>query len=110
MADIEKKSMDQAFVKTWEESTILETQDPIGRFIALLEILKQEDSQGHCESLLKAEIAAGGASLSTYAELSKAEAAYKREFSRFVPPYDGNPNKVFDWCNEFEKHLDMSVN
>ena len=59
-------------------------------------------------SLLKAEIAAGRAPLSTYAELSKGEAAYKkklREFSQFAPPYDGNPNKVFDWCNKLEKHL-----
>ena len=28
-----------------------------------------------------------------------------RNFSSCAPPYDGNPSKVFDWCNELEKHL-----
>ena len=46
--------------------------------------------------------------MNTHAELSKAEAAYKkklRNFSSSAPPYDGNPSKVFDWCGELEKHL-----
>ena len=46
--------------------------------------------------------------MNTHAELSKAEAAYKkklRNFSSCAPPYDGNPSKVFDWCGELEKHL-----
>ena len=46
--------------------------------------------------------------MTTYADLSKAEAAYKRklrELSQIAPTYDGNPNKVFDWCNKLEKHL-----
>ena len=92
VADVEKKSTDKAFVKSWEESAIPETQDPIGRVIALLEIPKQEDSQGHYVNLLKAEIASGTAPLSTYAEFSKAEAAYKKilgEFNQFGPTYDG---------------------
>ncbi len=40
LADIEKQGMDQAFAKTWEESTTPETQDPFGRVIALLETAK----------------------------------------------------------------------
>ena len=108
LADIQKKDTDQAFAKTWEESATPETQDSICRVIAILETAKQEDSQGHNVNLLKEEVAAGRATLATYAELSKAEAAYKkklREFSRFAALYDGNPNKVFDWCNELKKHL-----
>ena len=79
VTDIERKNMDQVFVKTWERSAISETQDPIGRVIVLSEILKEEDSQGHYVSLLKGEIAAGRAPLTTYVELSKAEAAYKKK-------------------------------
>ena len=40
--------------------------------------------------------------------MSKVEAAYKkklRNFSSCAPPYDGNPGKVFDWCNALEKRL-----
>ena len=108
LADIQKKNTDQAFTKTWEDLATPETQDPIGRVIALLETAKQKDSQGHYVSLLKAEVAAGRATLYTYAKLSKAEAAFKkklREFYPFAPPYNGNPNKVFNWYKEMEKHL-----
>ena len=88
IADIKKKGMDQAFVKAWGETVTPETQDPIGRVVALLEAPKQEDSQEYYISLLKAERAAGRATLTTFSELSKAEAAYKkklRDFSRFAP-------------------------
>ena len=46
--------------------------------------------------------------MTTHAELSKAETAYKKKsqnFSSCAPPYDGNPSNVCDWCNELEKHL-----
>ena len=108
LANIEKKGGDQAFAKTWQESAMPETQDPIGRVVALMETQKIEDSQEHYVKLLKAEKAAGKATLSMLGELSKSEAAYNkrlREFSCGAPPYDGNPNKVFDWCGELEKHL-----
>ena len=52
---------------------------------------------------------AGGANWSVYAELSKSEKSYNkrmREFNRFAPMYDGNPKKVFEWCEKLEKHLD----
>ena len=105
---MKRKDSEQSFAKTWAETVTPETQDPIGRVVALLEAPKQEDSQENYVRLLKAEKAAGRATLSTYSELSKAEAAYEkklRNFSSCVPPYDGNPGKVFDWCNELEKHL-----
>ena len=79
IADIQKKDTDQAFVKTWGETATPETQDPIGRVDALLEAPKQEDSQEYYISLLKAERAAGRATLTTFSELSKAEAAYKKK-------------------------------
>ena len=28
-----------------------------------------------------------------------------REFNLFAPKYDGNPKKVFDWCQRLENHL-----
>ena len=52
-----------------------DSEDPIGRVIAKLEKPKQEDSQRHYFGLLKAEVAAGRATLATYADLSKSEAA-----------------------------------
>ena len=113
LANIEKKGTDQAFAKTWQESSTPETQDPIGRVVALMEILKIEDSQEHFVKLLKEEKAAGRATLQMLGELSKAETAYNkrlREFSCGAPPYDGNPNKVFDWCGELEKHFSRLYN
>lgn len=47
----------------------------MGRVIAKLEKPKQEDSQRPYVGLLKAEVAAGRATLATYADLSKSEAA-----------------------------------
>ena len=40
--------------------------------------------------------------------LSRAEAEYEKRLLKFscrAPTYDGNPSKVFDWCDELEKHL-----
>ena len=40
---------------------------------------------------------------SVSAELSKSEESYgkkMREFNRFAPSYDGNPKKVFEWCEK----------
>jgi len=79
LADIQRKDTDQAFSKTWSETATPETQDPIGRVIALLDLPKQEDLQEYYVSLLKAERAAGRATLNMYAELSKAEAAYEKK-------------------------------
>ena len=56
--------------------------------------------------MLRAEVAAGRATLDTYDKLSKTAEAYNRkirDFSQFAPPY--NPNKVFEWCHKLEKHL-----
>ena len=94
LADIKKKDKDQAFARTWQESATPETQDPIGRVVALLECTKVEDSQEYYVSLLKVEKAAGRANMQTHRELSKAEAEYERklrDFSCGAPPYDGNP-------------------
>ena len=76
LADIKKKDTDQAFARTCAETA---TQDPIRRVVALLEAPKQENSQEYYVRLLKAERAAGRATLMTFSELSKAEAAYKKK-------------------------------
>ena len=107
LANIKQKDKDQAFAKTRQVEATPETQDPIGRVVAVLERPKVEDSQEHYVSLLKS-LKAGKAAMQTHRELSKAEADYKkklRDFSCGAPPYDGNPSKVFDWCGELEKHL-----
>ena len=82
-ADACKKETDQTYAKTWEETAKPETQDPIGRVVALLETAKQEDPEEHYISLLEAQRAAGRATLSTYAELSKAVSAYKKKYQSF---------------------------
>ena len=108
LANIKQKDKDQAFAKTWQVEATPETQDPIGRVVAVLERPKKEDSQEYYVSLLKALKAAGKADMQTHRELSKAEAEYEkklRDFSCGAQPYDGNPSKVFDWCGELEKHL-----
>ena len=70
LADIKQK--DQSFAKTWQESTMPETQDPICRVVAVLERPKVEDSQEYYVSLLKAEKAAGRANMQTHRDLNKA--------------------------------------
>ena len=40
-----KKDVDHTFAKTWEETSVPETQDSIGRVVAKLEKPKQEDAQ-----------------------------------------------------------------
>ena len=70
----------------------LETQDPIGRVVAVLERPKVEDSQEFYVSWLKAEKAAGRADKQTYWDPSRAEAEYEkrlRDFSCGAPTYDG---------------------
>ena len=97
LADVMKKGSDQAFTKTWQESATPESQDPIGRVVAVLERTKIEDSQEYYVTLLKAEKAAGRATMTIHAELSMAEAAYKKKLQNFnscAPYYDGNPSKV----------------
>jgi len=97
-----------AFDKTWQESATLETPDPIGRVVKMLECPKVEDSQVFYVSWLKAEKAAGRVDGQTFRDLSRAEAEYEKRLLNFscrAPTYDGNPSKVFNWCGELEKHL-----
>ena len=37
MAEIKQNDKDKSFAQTWQESVTLETQDPIGRVVAMLE-------------------------------------------------------------------------
>ena len=108
MAKIKQKDKDKSFAQTWQESATPETQDPIGRVVAMLERQKVEDSQEYYISWLKKEKAEGRADRNTLRDLCKAEADYEKrllDFSYRALTYDGNPSKVFDWCGELEKHL-----
>ena len=108
LASMERKDKEKSFAQTWQEAATPETQDPIGRVVAILERTKVEDAQLDYLNYLRAEKAAGKGDRQTLRDLSKAEAEYKRrmlEFSCKAPTYDGNPAKVFDWCGELEKHL-----
>ena len=55
MTEIKQKDKDKSFVQTWQESATPETQDPIGRVVAMLERQKVEDSQEYYVSWLKKE-------------------------------------------------------
>ena len=71
-----------------------ETQDPIGRVVAILERTKVEDAQVGYLNYLKAEKAAGRGDRQTLRDLSRPEAEYKMrmlDFSCKAPTYDGNP-------------------
>ena len=97
-----------ANMETWLETATPETQDPIGRVVAILEHTKVEDAQVGYLNYLKGEKAAGRGDRQTLRDLSRAEAEYKKrmlDFSCKAPTYDDNPAKVFDWCGELEKHL-----
>ena len=108
LANMEQKNKEKSFPQTWQEAATPETQDPIGRVVAILERPKVEDAQVDYLNYLKVEKAAGRGDRQTLRDLSRAEAEYKKrmlEFSCKAPTYDGNPAKVFDWCGELEKHL-----
>ena len=66
--------MRQQFQLLQAQSATPETQDPIGRVVAVLERPKVEDSQEFFESWLKAEKAAGRADRQTFRDMSRAEA------------------------------------
>lgn len=69
---------------------------------------EQDDVTLKYMELLRVEVATGKADPSMYAELYKSMETYckkMRKFNRFAPKYDGNPKKVFDWCQQLENHL-----
>ena len=68
LANIKKKDSDQTFAKTWQETATPETQDPIRRVVALLELPKIEDSQEYYVKLLKVKKAAGKATLQMHGD------------------------------------------
>ena len=108
LANIEQKDKEKSLAQTWQESATPETQDPIGRVVAILECPKVEDAQEVYLTYLKGEKTAGRGDRQTLRDLSKAEAEYKKRLLNFsckAPTNDGNPAKVFDWCGESEKHL-----
>ena len=108
LVDIKQKDKDKSFAQTWQEAAVTETQDPIGRVVAILEGPKLEDSQECYVSFLKAEKADGRGDRQTLRDLSREEAEYEKrllDFSCRTPAYDSNPKKVFDWCGELEKLL-----
>ena len=92
LKNVKQKEVDKA--KTWEESAILETHDPIAKVVAKLEKQKKPDRSLAYLEILRVEVDAWGIDQNMYAELSKAEEAFSkkmREFNRYAPPYDGNP-------------------
>ena len=91
----EQKDKEKSFAQTWQESATPETQDPIGRVVAILDRPKVEDAQEVYVSYLKAEKPAGRGDRQTLRDLSRAEAEYKKrllDFSCRAPTYDGNPS------------------
>ena len=46
LASMEQKDKEKSFAQTWQESATPETQDPIGRVVAILERPKVEDARG----------------------------------------------------------------
>ena len=108
LAGMKRREQEKSFAQTWQEAATPETQDPIGRVIAILERTKVEDAQLAYLTYLKTEKEAGRGDRQTMRDLSRAEAEYEKrmlDFSCKAPTYDGNPAKVFDWCGELEKHL-----
>ena len=83
LTDIEQKDKDKSFAQTWQESATPETQDPIGRVVAILERPKVEDAQEYYVSFLKAEKATGRGDRQTLRDLSRAEAEYKKRLFDF---------------------------
>ena len=55
LASIEQKDREKSFAQTWQESATPETQDPIGRIVAILERPKVEDAQEVYLTYLRAE-------------------------------------------------------
>ena len=93
LANIEQKDKEKSFAQTWQESATPETQDPIGRVVAILERLKVKDAQEVYLTYLKGEKAAGRGDRQTLRDLSKAEAEYKKRLLNFsckALTYDGN--------------------
>ena len=45
LANMERKDKEKSFAQTWQEAATPETQDPIGRVVAILERTKVEDAQ-----------------------------------------------------------------
>ena len=87
---VKQKEESKAYAQTWENNVTLETHDPIARVTGMLEQIKKTDeTQGYPEMLC--------------GELRK-------ENARIYPKYDGNPEKVFEWCKNLEKtHLNNHV-
>ena len=87
---VKQKEESKAYAQTWENNATLETHDPIARVTGMLEQNKKTDeTQGYPEMLC--------------GELRK-------ENTRIYPKYDGNPEKVFEWCKNLEKtHLNNHV-
>ena len=108
-----QKIKEKSFAQTWQEAATPETQDPIGRVIAILERTNVEDAQLAYLTYLKAEKEAGRGDRQTMRDLSRAEAEYKKrmlDFSCKAPTYDGNPAKVFDWLENWRNiYLGTSV-
>ena len=55
LASMERKDKEKSFTQTWQESATPETQDPIGRVVAILERPKVEDAQKVDLKYLKGE-------------------------------------------------------
>ena len=74
LANMEQKDKEKSFAQTWQVAATSETQDPIGRLVAILERPKVEDAQVDYLNYLKAEKAASRGDRQMLRDLSWAEA------------------------------------
>ena len=80
----------------------------IERVKEMLEQRKTIDETQQYMEHLNEVVAAGRATLSTYAEMSENDIIVKERILNFIesfPNYSGNPEKVFEWCENLETHL-----
>ena len=86
----------------------LQTLKNIARVKEMLEQSKRIDKTQRYMEQLEELVIAGRANLSTYAEISESEESIRGRkliFFESAPKYNGNPEKVFKWCENLETHL-----
>ena len=101
------KEESKVYAQKCETNVTLETHDPIARVTAMLEQGKQTDGTQRIHGYA-AWRDYSWESQPEYAKLNKAKGGYKKrmlEFVKTAPKYDGNPEKVFEWCEHFETDL-----
>ena len=108
LQNIQTNKGNRVFAKTWENTAEPETHDPTAQVIARLEKPRTQDRTLNYIEMLRADVDTGRADRHTHAVLSKSEKTFDkrmREFVRNASKYDGNPKKVFEWCENLKGHL-----